>query len=155
MTIGGSPQYECSYFSAFAIDFTASNGDPKTPRSLHYTLPMHPSYYSRVLRAVGEIIQDYDSDKIFPVFGFGARSPQDGSTLHEFNVNGSESDPNCVGLEGVMEAYENCLSTVMMFGPTHFSPIINHVAAMAAERTDGSQYYILLILTDGVINDMW
>ena len=44
-----------------AIDFTASNGDPKSPSSLHYHSVYHPSPYCNALRAVGNIIKDYDS----------------------------------------------------------------------------------------------
>lgn len=36
------------------------------------------------LKAVGEIIQDYDSDKMFPALGFGAKIPPDGRVSHEF-----------------------------------------------------------------------
>lgn len=41
-----------------------------------------------------------------------------------------------------------------MYGPTCFSPIINHVAQMAAQCQNGEHYYILLIITDGIITDM-
>ena len=44
-----------------AVDFTASNGDPRTPGTLHYMDPYKPNQYASALRAVGEIIQDYDS----------------------------------------------------------------------------------------------
>ena len=43
-----------------AVDFTASNGDPRSPQSLHHLDPYKPNLYARALRAVGEIIQDYD-----------------------------------------------------------------------------------------------
>ena len=43
-----------------AVDFTASNGDPNQPNSLHYINPYQPSQYARAIQAVGEIIQDYD-----------------------------------------------------------------------------------------------
>lgn len=36
------------------------------------------------LKAVGEIIQDYDSDKLFPAYGFGAKLPPDGKISHQF-----------------------------------------------------------------------
>lgn len=42
-----------------------------------------------------------------------------------------------------------------MFGPTNFSPVINHVAKFAQAYQDGTQYFILLIITDGVITDMF
>jgi len=44
-----------------AIDFTASNGDPRSPQSLHHINPHQLNMYARALHAVGEIIQDYDS----------------------------------------------------------------------------------------------
>lgn len=40
--------------------------------------------YAMALKAVGEIIQDYDSDKMFPALGFGAKLPPDGRVSHEF-----------------------------------------------------------------------
>lgn len=46
-----------------AVDFTASNGDPRSPQSLHYRQPGVDNQYSSAIRAVGEIIQDYDSGK--------------------------------------------------------------------------------------------
>lgn len=43
-----------------AIDFTASNGDPRNSCSLHYIHPYQPNEYLKALIAVGEICQDYD-----------------------------------------------------------------------------------------------
>lgn len=43
-----------------AIDFTASNGDPRNSCSLHYIHPFQPNEYLKALVAVGEICQDYD-----------------------------------------------------------------------------------------------
>ena len=42
------------------VDFTASNGDPKLPSSLHYMSPTGPNDYVQALSAVGEVCQDYD-----------------------------------------------------------------------------------------------
>ncbi len=74
-----------------AVDFTASNGDPNHPQSLHYRHPQMDNQYSLAIKSVGivkryfyfiyvvlnfalflyvgEIIQDYDSDKLFPALG--------------------------------------------------------------------------------------
>lgn len=46
--------------------------------------PYQLNDYAMALRAVGEIIQDYDSDKMFPALGFGAKLPPDGRVSHEF-----------------------------------------------------------------------
>ncbi|XP_029901904.1 copine-8 isoform X1 [Myripristis murdjan] len=137
-----------------AIDFTASNGNPAQPTSLHYMSPYQLNAYAMALKAVGEIIQDYDSDKMFPALGFGAKLPPDGRVSHEFALNGNPQNPYCAGIEGVMEAYYQSLKSVHLYGPTNFSPVINHVARYAASVKDGSQYFVLLIITDGVISDM-
>ena len=55
---------------------------------------------------------------------------------------------------GVVEAYKACIRQIQLYGPTNFSPVINHVAKFAETYQDGSQYFILLIVTDGVISDM-
>uniref|UniRef100_A0A672IHF1 Copine-8 n=1 Tax=Salarias fasciatus TaxID=181472 RepID=A0A672IHF1_SALFA len=129
-------------------------GNPAQPTSLHYMSPYQLNAYAMALKAVGEIIQDYDSDKMFPALGFGARLPPDGRVSHEFALNGNPQNPYCTGIEGVMEAYYQSLKSVQLHGPTNFSPVINHVARYAASVKDGSQYFVLLIITDGVISDM-
>ncbi|XP_064876968.1 copine-9-like [Oncorhynchus nerka] len=137
-----------------AIDFTASNGDPSQPTSLHYMNPYQMNAYAMALKAVGDIIQDYDSDKLFPAYGFGAKLPPDGKISHAFPLSGDNENPNCVGIEGVLEAYFQSLRTVQLYGPTNFSTVINQVARSAQDVTDGSQYFVLLMITDGVISDM-
>lgn len=54
---------------AVAIDFTASNGVHTDPNSLHHLSPNRLNFYEIALRGVGEIIQYYDSSKMFPAFG--------------------------------------------------------------------------------------
>ncbi|XP_064473138.1 copine-8-like isoform X2 [Ornithodoros turicata] len=138
-----------------AVDFTASNGDPRTPNSLHYMDPSRPNPYVLAIHAVGGIIQDYDADKMFPSLGFGARLPPGGMVSHEFFLNGSTDNPYCAGVEGILEAYRKTLFSVQLYGPTNFSPVINHVAQFAScYQGDGSQYFVLLIITDGEITDM-
>uniref|UniRef100_A0A674CXE2 Copine family member 9 n=1 Tax=Salmo trutta TaxID=8032 RepID=A0A674CXE2_SALTR len=124
------------------------------PTSLHYMSPYQMNAYAMALKAVGEIIQDYDSDKMFPAYGFGAKLPPDGKISHAFPLNSNSENPNCVGIEGVLEAYFQSLRTVQLYGPTNFAPVINQVARCAEDVTDGSQYFVLLMITDGVISDM-
>ncbi|XP_034000513.1 LOW QUALITY PROTEIN: copine-5 [Trematomus bernacchii] len=137
-----------------AIDFTASNGNPSQSTSLHYMNPYQMNAYAMALKAVGEIIQDYDSDKMFPALGFGAKLPPDGRVSHEFPLNGNIENPYCNGMQGILDAYHQSLKTVQLYGPTNFAPVVNHVASYAAAVQDGSQYFVLLIITDGVISDM-
>ncbi|GFR82321.1 copine-8, partial [Elysia marginata] len=136
-----------------AIDFTASNGNPQSPTSLHYYNPYQLNQYAAAISAVGEVIQNYDSDKMFPALGFGARMP-DGSVSHEFALNFQPHNPFCSGIDGVLAAYYHSLNSVQLYGPTNFAPVINHVARFAAGSRDGSEYFVLLIITDGIITDM-
>nr|XP_057908987.1 copine-4 isoform X2 [Doryrhamphus excisus] len=147
----------CQIQFTVAIDFTASNGDPRNSCSLHYIHPYRPNEYLKALVAVGEICQDYDSDKMFPAFGFGARIPPDYQVSHDFAVNFNEDNPECAGIQGVVEAYQACLPKLQLYGPTNIAPIINKIANSASQEVhtkEAMQYFILLILTDGVITDM-
>nr|KAG5706037.1 hypothetical protein BaRGS_028146 [Batillaria attramentaria] len=136
-----------------AIDFTASNGNPSHPSSLHYMNPYQPNNYAAAIQAVGEIIQDYDTDKMFPVLGFGGKL-SDGTVSHEFAVNFNPQNPYCQGVAGILQAYQSALPNIQLYGPTNFAPVINHVARFATATRDGSSYFVLLIITDGEITDM-
>ena len=65
------------------IDFTGSNGDIRLPTSLHYQNPYQPNDYVRVLQSIGGVISYYDTDKMFPSFGFGGKFA-DGTVSHDF-----------------------------------------------------------------------
>uniref|UniRef100_A0A8K9XN25 Copine Vb n=1 Tax=Oncorhynchus mykiss TaxID=8022 RepID=A0A8K9XN25_ONCMY len=142
--------YEVTLLS-FSVE---SECNPSQSTSLHYMNPYQMNAYAMALKAVGEIIQDYDSDKMFPALGFGAKLPPDGRVSHEFPLNGNIENPYCNGIDGILEAYHESLKTVQLYGPTNFAPVVNHVASYAAAVQDGSQYFVLLIITDGVISDM-
>uniref|UniRef100_A0A8C7CBV1 Copine II n=1 Tax=Oncorhynchus kisutch TaxID=8019 RepID=A0A8C7CBV1_ONCKI len=139
------------------IDFTASNGNPREASSLHFINPLGSNEYLSAILAVGQIIQDYDTDKMFPALGFGAQLPPDWKVSHEFAINFDPTNPFCQGVEGIAQAYSVCLPHIRFYGPTNFSPIITHVARFATQalqQETAAQYFTLLIITDGVISDM-
>uniref|UniRef100_A0A7N6AGT7 Copine-3 n=1 Tax=Anabas testudineus TaxID=64144 RepID=A0A7N6AGT7_ANATE len=147
----------CQIHFTIAIDFTGSNGDPISPQSLHYISPEGYNEYLAAIWAVGNVIQDYNSSKMFPVFGFGAQVPPTWQVSHEFPINFNPANPFCEGIEGVVHAYRQCLPQLKLWGPTNFSPVINHVACFARQAIQqnmASHYFVLLIITDGVITDM-
>ena len=39
------------------------------------------------------------------------------------------------GVDGIAQAYSACLPHIRFYGPTNFSPIVNHVARFAAQAT--------------------
>uniref|UniRef100_A0A6I8QF54 Copine I n=1 Tax=Xenopus tropicalis TaxID=8364 RepID=A0A6I8QF54_XENTR len=147
----------CQINFTVGIDFTGSNGDPKSPDSLHYISPNGVNEYLTAIWCVGNVVQDYDTDKMFPAFGFGAQIPPNWKVSHEFALNFNPSNPYCPGVQGIVDAYRQALPQVRLYGPTNFSPIINHVtqfAAAAAQQKTASQYFVLMIITDGEITDL-
>ncbi|KAL0344242.1 UNVERIFIED_CONTAM: protein BONZAI 3 [Sesamum angustifolium] len=147
-----SSGFELSFM--VAVDFTASNGNPRSPDSLHYIDPLgRLNAYQQAIMEVGEVIQFYDSDRRFPAWGFGGRA-HNGSVSHCFNLNGSL--PEVEGVEGIMAAYTSALHNVTLAGPTLFGQVINKAADIAGHSLSCHQakYYILLIITDGVVSDL-
>ncbi|KAJ7945613.1 Protein BONZAI like [Quillaja saponaria] len=139
-----------------AIDFTASNGNSRLPDSLHYMDPSgRPNAYQRAILDVGEVLQFYDSDKRFPAWGFGAR-PIDGPVSHCFNLNGSSNYCEVEGIQGIMMAYTSALLNVSLAGPTLFGHVISNAALIASQSlaNGGRKYFVLLIITDGVVTDL-
>ncbi|KAL0686189.1 hypothetical protein Bca4012_053037 [Brassica carinata] len=137
-----------------AIDFTASNGNPRLPDSLHYVDPSgRLNAYQRAIVELGEVLQFYDSDKRFPAWGFGAR-PIDSPVSHCFNLNGSSSYCEVDGIQGILTSYTSALFNVSLAGPTLFGPVIKSAAMIASQSlAQGSRrYYVLLIITVSIHN---
>ena len=144
----------CEVSLIVAVDFTASNANPQLPSSLHYGTAVRPSEYERAIRAVGAVLNEYDSDKRYPVYGFGAAF--NNATHHCFPLTFDLSNPEVEGVEGICGVYRTALSCVTLSGPTYFAEVLNTVAELAslhASQVD-QKYFVLLLLTDGVVNDM-
>ncbi|XP_063573492.1 copine-7 isoform X1 [Pongo abelii] len=182
----------CQIHFTVAIDFTASNGDPRNSCSLHYINPYQPNEYLKALVSVGEICQDYDSDKRFSALGFGARIPPKYEVSHDFAINFNPEDDECEAA-GVSGAGLSIASQGHGHGCSEAAPLLFLWAPQAARMSTvwlthlpsvgraqsrpargrllwapalpgarlaqppgaaAQQYYILLILTDGVVTDM-
>ncbi|KAG8085379.1 hypothetical protein GUJ93_ZPchr0010g9457 [Zizania palustris] len=68
----------------------------------------------------------------------------------------TEPPPTVIGVEGIMSAYSTTLYSVALAGPTLFGPIINKAAGIASESLQygNNKYFVLLIITDGVLTDI-
>ena len=55
-----------------AIDFTGSNGNPKSKDSLHYIKPNKFNSYQEALYSICDILLNYDYDGLVDCYGFGA-----------------------------------------------------------------------------------
>jgi len=146
----------CEICLAIAIDFTSSNGDPSSKTSLHYT-ESATNPYMKAIKAIGNILQVYDSDKNIPVFGFGAKLPGFESTSHCFALNGDIFDPEINGIDGVLEVYKRNLSKLVFSEPSNFAEVIRYMGDCAQWHLSNKfyfSYFVLLIITDGQISDM-
>jgi hypothetical protein len=90
-----------------AIDFTSSNKRCDKEESLHYQNPNGElNVYQDTIARVGTIIQEYDSDKKFPVFGFGAHelhpiTNEVSPVKHCFPINRTGEEVQ--GVDGILE----------------------------------------------------
>ena len=136
-----------------AVDFTGSNGDPRDQGSLHYIAPGMPNDYERAIFSCGNIVAYYDYDQLFPVFGFGAELPGEQRASMCFNIN-MQDNPNIYTIQGVLAEYQKIVMNITFSGPTLFGPILQKTIEMIKAQNDKMKYSVLMILTDGMINDM-
>lgn len=136
------------------IDYTLSNGAPSDPRSLHYLEGPLPNQYQQAIHAAASILQDYDHDKKIPVYGFGGSVG--GEVSHCFPLTMDFDKPEVGGVDGIQKYYAKSLETVALSGPTLFGPLIQQACQISRKPSshDKQKYYVLLIITDGVISDM-
>ena len=145
------------------IDFTGSNGHYKDKPSYHY-LEGGMNNYEKAIRSCGDIVAPYDNYQLFPVFGFGfcfidsSLNNFDGRyTDFNYPINMNLNDPRINMIDGVLREYRKFITTIHLSGPTYFSPMINDLNfEVKKELEEGKtmNYHILMILTDGQIDDM-
>ena len=145
------------------IDFTGSNGHYKDKPSYHY-LDAGMNNYEKAIRSCGDIVAHYDNDQLFPVFGFGfcfidssLNNFEGQYTDFNYPINCNLQDPNIKLIDGVLQEYRKFITKIHLSGPTYFSPMINDlIFECKKEIKEGKimNYHILMILTDGQIDDM-
>ena len=145
-----------------AIDYTQSNGWPNDPKSNHYLNPHGLNDYEIAMKNCGEILAPYDADQLFPVYGFGGipnilNGKPNNQVSHCFNIN-FEKNAEIYGIDNILAVYRHSLKGVQLAGNTRFSfvlkKVINNINYDLKNRKKENHYYILLILTDGVVNDV-
>ena len=134
----------CQISLAVAIDFTASNGDPRQPGTPHYFHPPESKEwndYEKAIFAVGSILAKYDSDQQFPVWGFGAK--YNNVVRHCFQC-GTEVEVE--GVQGIMDAYRGVFRTPLtMSYPTKLNEVVQTAAAYARHEQVSRRENIRLI----------
>ena len=100
--------------------------------------------YEKAITALVSILSKYDTDKLFPVYGFGAK--YSGVVRHCFSLLQGEAQ----GLKGVLDSYRKVFSSgLIMSGPTVFKEVLQHAAKKARNsqvRFSYNVFYLLYIL---------
>ena len=53
-----------------------------------------------------------------------------------------------------LQAYQRCLGTVELYGPTNFGPVIKLIAQFSKEKQEAKDYFVLLIISDNCATDL-
>ena len=139
---------------SIGIDFSGSNG-------YFYDGALHsinngPNDYEKAIMSCGYTLAYYDYDQLFPVFGFGAKIKDslNGEVSNCFNLN-FKNDPNIYTIGNIIKTYHEIIEKDKLdfTGPTNFSPLIKKVISRI-NQNNLFEYHILMILTDGVIDDL-
>jgi Copine len=120
----------CQLRATVAIDFTASNGNPREESSLHYfSLKKQGSSenmndYEKAITSICTVLADFDTDQKFPVLGFGAKLKNGGPVSHCFPCGGG-SGGEVEGLMGIIDAYHQTIKGgIAMSKPTDITHVI-------------------------------
>ena len=82
-------------------------------------------------------MDDYDSDRRYPVYGYGAIIPGKEEADHCFPLTFDEANPTVEGVEGVLEVYSQCTPEVKFYGYAPCAYTQTHTDIQAGHvRTD-------------------
>ena len=94
---------------SFVFDFTTSNGVIDHKKSLHYRKYPSKTPYFRAAMAMEKLFRDI-SQQEFPFYGLCAkRMHQNEENRYFFPVSWKDSELVVKGLNGLLDAYQNCL----------------------------------------------
>eukprot|EP00483_Globobulimina_turgida_P012335 UN12358 len=110
------------------------------------------------IKSIGRVLEPYDSDGMIECYGFGANINPfgDKKISHCFNLTLTQ-EKEVKGIDGVLQTYKKSLQKIQLYGPTYFNEIISTAAKAASEMVNNDKeqsYVIMLIIADGVVNDM-
>ena len=99
---------------------------------------------------------NYDNSNMFETYGFGGKFYGRQNVDFCYPLSESEDNPEIVGIDGILKKYREALTKSKLFGPTFFHYFIdkmNNKAKKQIESKDFNTYHVLMILTDGIIED--
>lgn len=148
---------------SFAIDFTASNGDPESTFSLHHRSQDSKisNPYELVIKEIAKSIFDYRSEETIHLYGFGAKitdSQSPRNTEHFFRLRSPDEELYKVATDAstILKFYNHAFSYVELAGPTKFEQVVSETSKIALENwsKDPWTYTVLVLITDGCLCDV-
>jgi hypothetical protein len=145
------------FIPVLAVDFSLGNLTFDSQKCVHHLSKSKPNSYVFLMNLIWQLIAPFCKDKIAG-YGFGAKwIPKKGNTLDGFALNGDFENPFVDNVDSLIEEYRNCLKKVEISLPVNFRRIIRLARNMARNHMHSSKqpksYYVLYILTAGVIDD--
>ncbi|GFO14211.1 copine iv [Plakobranchus ocellatus] len=140
----------------FGVDFTMRNIEHENPASDHFVSNYRINQYIEMLRSLGSVLEHYNAEKQLAAYGFGAEIEPDKCLSHDFPLNFDSTNPNCEGVEGLLEAYTSCRPKMRMRFPRNAGPILMK-ASQAAQMTQETQpyhYHLLFLLIRSDLDDL-
>ena len=138
------------------VDFTGSNQvqgrHTFNGRCLHEISRHNQNPYQAAIKIISSSLQEFDDDDIYPVYRFGDHETKGYRVLP---LTSNMPEEGYEGFDDVMRAYSSAANTLTFSGPTTFVPMIKKAINIIKSKEENGQYpyHILLILTDGAIND--
>ena len=107
--------------------------------------------YISALRSIGSALEGYDSDRRLSVLGFGVHPA---GAQHDSGI--WDLGPGEVtGVNGVVEAYKAAIANNPVFGESkQLYELLVRVRNQLQIAAQGSSYFMLVLLTDGRMNDL-
>jgi hypothetical protein len=137
----------CELDLMVAVDFSRSDGVSREDQR---------EEYEKAIVAIGDIVTRYDTDKMYPVWGFGKKF--EGVVRHLFQVGKSDK---VSGLSGILEAYKSTFEIgESVSEPVVFTQVMQQAAKSAMSNLEEAlnknmmSYSILVILTNGNIESV-
>jgi Copine/C2 domain len=141
----------------YMIDFTESNGNPKDPKSLHYSDLSTTNPYEEALKAITAVLFQYDLDRRIPMFGFGGSMPCVGiDESKDFFFLQTEQLIYASNIAEALKIYNSTFEYITLAGPCRLAPGIKSTVqwVRGVAKEDKLFYAVLVILCDGEVTDM-
>lgn len=127
----------------FGVDFG------KTVSRYHFQSGSGENIFTEALRVLGAALGTYDADQRMTVYGFGGHPVEAEPGI--WDLGGGE----VMGVNGLLKAYENAVRAAPVNNPRKtLHELLEHIHSHLEVLGHTSAYYILVLLTDGRIEDL-